>query len=415
LVEAARREGLNIKVLIAVRDPVEIAMSLTARDGLPNAHAGLLTLKYNFFAERFSRGLLRIFVSYQRVLADRRREVARIERALGTDLSPVDAAAIDGFLTSDLHRQHRHGNDAPDIDPPALAEVFRIFMAAARDKPLDVAALDRLFASYIAYGRIWPKVTESFLMHYRSHGKRDDPLEVETYQRTETLPSKMSSVIDRPDRRLFFLRRLRNYLTRAHSHRGITRSAAKLSRDFLVAKISDLRERAGPRPRIVQVTQGADALARSRSVAIFVHYAPTPTVSSMVLSQLELYRACGFRILFVSTAPQIPALVLNQIAGRVALVAQRRNVGHDFGAWQDVLPFLDQGSHRPHELLLVNDSVCGPLRPLEPIVADMHASGPGFFGMTESLAPVPHLQSYFLLARGEAAIDDVVAFLTKYR
>jgi hypothetical protein len=216
---------------------------------LPNAHAGLLTLKYNFFAERFSRGLLRIFVSYQRVLADRRREVARIERALGTDLSPVDAAAIDGFLTSDLHRQHRHGNDAPDIDPPALAEVFRIFMAAARDKPLDVAALDRLFASYIAYGRIWPKATESFLMHYRSHGKRDDPLEVETYQRTETLPSKMSSVIDRPDRRLFFLRRLRNYLTRAHSHRGITRSAAKLSRDFLVAKISDLRERASPRLR----------------------------------------------------------------------------------------------------------------------------------------------------------------------
>jgi hypothetical protein len=160
---------------------------------------------------------------------------------------------------------------------------------------------------------------------------------------------------------------------------------------------------------------GADALAQSSSVAIFVHYAPTPTISSMVLSQLELYRILGFRILFVSTAPQFPTLVLKQVASRVALVVQRRNVGLDFGAWQDMLPFLDLGSNPLKELLLVNDSVCGPLRPLEPIVEDMRASGLGFFGMTESLAPVPHLQSYFLFARGEAAIGDVITFLARYK
>jgi hypothetical protein len=92
--EAARREGFTIKVVIVVRHPVEIAMSLTARDGMPEAYAGLLTLKYNFFAERFSRGLPRVFVSYEQLLRDWRHQVMRIESALELDLSRVDSAGI---------------------------------------------------------------------------------------------------------------------------------------------------------------------------------------------------------------------------------------------------------------------------------------------------------------------------------
>ena len=230
----------------------------------------------------------------------------------------------------------------------------------------------------------------------------------------------MSAVIDRPDRR----RRLHRRLLRIPARMGSCGTWLRLARDrlteYLAAKRLDLGEFRRRQPRLIRVLVGADALAPSSSVAIYVHYAPTPAVSAMVLSQLDAYRALGFWILFVSMAPRLSDFVVRQVAGRVGIIVQRRNVGIDFGAWQDMLPFLELASNDPgspglRELLLVNDSVCGPLRPLRPIVEDMRASGDGFFGMTESLAPCPHLQSYFLLACGAAAIADVVTFLARYR
>jgi hypothetical protein len=66
-------------------------------------------------------------------------------------------------------------------------------------------------------------------------------------------------------------------------------------------------------------------------------------------------------------------------------------------------------------LLLVNDSVLGPIRPLEPVVDAMREAGPGMFGLLESLQGGPHLQSWFTLARGQAAIADLARFLAQLR
>jgi hypothetical protein len=67
----------------------------------------------------------------------------------------------------------------------------------------------------------------------------------------------------------------------------------------------------------------------------------------------------------------------------------------------------------PTELLLVNDSVCGPLTSMAGLFARFRAAGDGLFGLTENLAPKPHLQSYFLLARGHAAVPDLMRFVIK--
>ncbi|WP_158747194.1 rhamnan synthesis F family protein [Acidisphaera sp. L21] len=223
----------------------------------------------------------------------------------------------------------------------------------------------------------------------------------------------LSPVVDRPDRRMHFNIRLRNYLTRVRYRGSLLTAAATLTREWVTAKAADLAERWRGEPRITQILTGEDVLEGAPLVAMYVHYAPVPDVSAMVLGQLRAYRALGFRIVFVSMAPRLPQSALAELLPLVARVVMRRNTGLDFGAWQDMLPLLNLGALT--ELLLVNDSVCGPFLPLEPVFGLMRHAGDGLFGLTENLAPRPHLQSYLLLARGAAAIADIGLFLRRYR
>ena len=49
------------------------------------------------------------------------------------------------------------------------------------------------------------------------------------------------------------------------------------------------------------------------------------------------------------------------------------------------------------------------------MLAALRAGGAGLFGLTESIQGGPHLQSYFLLARGAAATGDLFRFLGEMR
>jgi lipopolysaccharide biosynthesis protein len=108
--------------------------------------------------------------------------------------------------------------------------------------------------------------------------------------------------------------------------------------------------------------------------------------------------------------PEADWLAVRQLA---ALVVQRRNFGLDFGAWQDVAPEVRRRWPALQELMLANDSVLGPVRPLQPVIQAMRTGGNGLFGLTESLQGGPHLQSYMLLARGPSAVSDVLFFLER--
>lgn len=188
-----------------------------------------------------------------------------------------------------------------------------------------------------------------------------------------------------------------------------TELAQGLARDAQMA----LRGRPDP---VLRLEQGEGLPpGESRGVALYVHYAASGTVSAMVRRQLEAYRALGFRTVFITMAPTLPPEDWEAVRQRVALVVHRRNYGLDFGAWKDLLDEALRRWPAPEELLLVNDSVLGPLHPLEPAVATLRAGGNGLFGMLESLQGGPHLQSWFLLARGRAAVDDVADFLRHLR
>jgi hypothetical protein len=147
--EAARRAGFCVKVIVAIRNPSEVAASLGALIEAPVELWQASWLKYNLLAELHSRHLPRVFVEYSSLLGDWRSQVARITRALDLDEVIEDgAAAIDAFLTRDLYTKRCQGPIVESFGYSWLSDTYTILAGAAADQPLDVAKLDETLRAY---------------------------------------------------------------------------------------------------------------------------------------------------------------------------------------------------------------------------------------------------------------------------
>jgi hypothetical protein len=162
---------------------------------------------------------------------------------------------------------------------------------------------------------------------------------------------------------------------------------------------------------ILRFEDGTQPQPGARRVALYAHYCVSGRVSAMVLRQLRAYAAAGFSVVFVTMSPGISEADWTAVAETTALLVHRRNHGLDFGAWRDVAGTLAERWPDAEELLLVNDSVLGPIRPLEPVFAALRSGGEGLFGLTDSCQGGAHLQSYFLLGRGRDTVGEMLAFL----
>jgi hypothetical protein len=160
--EAARQLGLSVAIAMPVRHPEEVVASLAARDQTSPELSCALWLKYNLLGERESRAHPRVFVEYSALLRDWRAEVSRIAAALSVDLSVRQEAAVDRFLRRDLHRQRHGGGISEPFGHAWLSRVYEALSAAARDEPLDTAALDEVFASYRAGERAFRVALDDF-------------------------------------------------------------------------------------------------------------------------------------------------------------------------------------------------------------------------------------------------------------
>jgi hypothetical protein len=208
------------------------------------------------------------------------------------------------------------------------------------------------------------------------------------------------------------LRRLAHGYATSGTWRRLLRRAGTAGWEVLAALPRDavtlLRGRG---KNLIRIEPGIDPQPDALCLAIYVHYAPSGQISAMVRRQLLLLRQAGFAVVFASMAPGVPQDDWEAAREVCALVVQRRNFGLDFGAWRDLVPELRRRWPPPEELMLANDSVLGPIRPLQPVIEALRAGGEGFFGLTESLQGGPHLQSYMLLAKGRSAASDLLGFL----
>ena len=141
---------------------------------------------------------------------------------------------------------------------------------------------------------------------------------------------------------------------------------------------------------------GADPCRGSDSAAVFCHYDPQGVVHDYVRHYLERLREANLRIYLVSNAPRLGPEAIAALTPLCAKIIHRRNFGHDFGAYKEgILSIPDR--RQLARLLVTNDSVYGPLQPLQDILSAMSPDEGDVWGMTDSYEIRYHLQSYFLL------------------
>ncbi len=138
-------------VVLPYRNPLEVSASLQRRDGLPAAQCHLLYIRNSLEAEKASRGLARLFVSYYDILWDWRRFAARLQQSVlphVLNLGPETAAEIDSFLRPDLRHHHLDDGSSEALStlPPAMAEIYEQTKAAATagDSTEFRASFDRI-------------------------------------------------------------------------------------------------------------------------------------------------------------------------------------------------------------------------------------------------------------------------------
>jgi GT2 family glycosyltransferase/glycosyltransferase involved in cell wall biosynthesis len=138
-------------VVVPVRNPLEIAASLEARDRFPLAKSLLLYAHSYLETELETRERQRFFVRYDQLLDDWRPFAARLELVLGSSLdasSDKRAAEIEGFLTGELRHHHYSRADLSQTHDIA-ATVVEMFdrMSTAADGGAETElrlAFDRL-------------------------------------------------------------------------------------------------------------------------------------------------------------------------------------------------------------------------------------------------------------------------------
>ncbi len=135
-------------------------------------------------------------------------------------------------------------------------------------------------------------------------------------------------------------------------------------------------------------------------VCLFVTFADQPRIKPHALEHLAALVAAGLRVVvIVNTDIVVDRLTIDgALLDRASGVVIRQNIGFDFGAWAHVLTFC--GDTTPWtRLFLINDSIVGPLNESDfgRLLERIRNSGADVVGLTEALAPVRHLQSYFLV------------------
>ena len=149
--QALKRFDASVRVILPLRHPAAVTRSLAARDGVLLGEAHLLWLRYMLDAERATRDVPRVFVTFEALLEDWRaaidRVATRLDFAWPRAMSEA-APEIDTFLQPRL-RHHR----VPPLDrgasgPAGLLalEAWEVLAAFTRREPAPdaIAHLDRL-------------------------------------------------------------------------------------------------------------------------------------------------------------------------------------------------------------------------------------------------------------------------------
>lgn len=121
----------QVAVVLAVRQPEAVAASLVSRDQLPLDRALLLWLSHTLEAERATRQLPRLVLSYEQLLQDPAASVQRCQQLAGLPITTPSAEVLGEWIRPDLnHHQRSSGGLEPKSEGKTLLQWANAVYAA---------------------------------------------------------------------------------------------------------------------------------------------------------------------------------------------------------------------------------------------------------------------------------------------
>ena len=127
---------------------------------------------------------------------------------------------------------------------------------------------------------------------------------------------------------------------------------------------------------------------------VFVHYDRDNMVDAYVYHYLKELQKNASYLVFVSTA-KLTEDDTESLSDYCSKVIVRENIGYDFMSYKIGLASFDHQGY--DELVICNDSVYGPLYPLNNVFDSMDDDSCDFWGITDNTDFSYHLQSYFIV------------------
>jgi hypothetical protein len=148
--------GIDIKVIIPFRNPLEVASSLRERDGMSIEKGVLLWLCHFLLVEKHSRGLDRVFISFDSLVSDTENVVESMSKKLSIDFNTKYAdrkEQINAFLEPGL----KHHNLALESLPDEVAEIVKEILGVQGDfkDKKSLAKFDDIRERYFSYQKLF--------------------------------------------------------------------------------------------------------------------------------------------------------------------------------------------------------------------------------------------------------------------
>lgn len=148
------RLGIDAKVVLQVRKPLEVSLSLQARNGFGSIRAQALWLRHVLEAEKGTRGMVRSLTTYDELMEDWRGLVARMGQELGLAWPRWSAKAeaeVDGFLAEDLRHNRRDDRDVRASGSPQDDWVQQAYDIVSGEESKETREqLDRIMCDFDA-------------------------------------------------------------------------------------------------------------------------------------------------------------------------------------------------------------------------------------------------------------------------
>jgi len=158
-----------------------------------------------------------------------------------------------------------------------------------------------------------------------------------------------------------------------------------------------------PKPFTQKITfqRQIKRLSASENLSIFSHYSQDSIIDDAVIYYIEALSKIS-DVIFVSTASKLNADSTECINEFCSEIIVKENIGYDFGAWKTGLISAGDNLSKYQNLILCNDSVFGPLFPLDEMFEKMGKTNADIWSVSDNRQIKHHLQSFFIVYTSKA-------------